>query len=636
MEIKPTDISRSQVERATLDPKIAKLLSNIANRPLLLEKLVVSQSQGLLVQLTSQTKPTKNLSLQLPLSLSRAFENVNQTRTEVSVVISANQRVIISISQPISNTISSAPPAQRLDSSTPATANIDTTTPSNIKTSQSTLSNKTVQQEIIQFRTAILLPDKIIKLLDPAPPTPNQLKLFNSANGIIISHKIMADKIDGASNSVTTKKQSETSLATIAAQLLGQNFSKKNPVASHLTQIKQIITQLKSNQFQSPSVNKLIQQIERLISDVKISSLPTAKNIKQRVLSSGNLLENLASKNLIARNRALQNNNAEAAPQSTKLQQQNSPAQKESSSEIPKSLRHFVTSDVKIESAKKESSLNDKTSTNSVASKNQNLTKTPTDLKLQLMQIRATLESLIKNGGGKLESKNTVEPSQPSATRLRTQPVSSNIRTQQNIETTNQHLGNQLNKSDALLQTIQNAFSQSASSQNSSAQKSLLLLSQQNLILRQSNELLTEVRSIISQIENNQLQSLRSDQTSIQQFLVDLPFANDPDIDSFELLFETQNDQLAAQKIKSWKVVVRFDLEPLGAMFAQIELVNERISTHIFAESQQTATLINQHMHVLKKSLSSAGVDIDELKGSQGNIPEKLIKDDPNKVDVRV
>jgi len=38
----------------------------------------------------------------------------------------------------------------------------------------------------------------------------------------------------------------------------------------------------------------------------------------------------------------------------------------------------------------------------------------------------------------------------------------------------------------------------------------------------------------------------------------------------------------------------------------------------------------------LKKSLSSAGVDIDELKSSQGNIPEKLIKDDPNKVDVRV
>ena len=636
MEIKPIEISRSQEQRPALDPKIAKLLSSIANRPLLLEKLVVSQTHGLLVQLTSQTKPTKNLNLQLPLSLSRAFENTNQARTEVSVVITANQRVIISISQPISTTISPAPPAQLLELPTPAPANINTPTRPNIQAPQSVLSNKTIQQEVIQFRTAIFLPDKIIKLLDPAPPTPNQLKLFNSTNGIIISHNVAINKTDGTSNSVTTNKPSETSLATIATQLLGQNFSKKNPVASHLTQIKQIITQLKSNEFQSPSVDKLIQQIEKLISDVKISSLPTAEKIKQRVLGSGNLLENLASKNLIAKNGALQSTNTATASQSTKTQQHNTQVQKDSASEIPKSLRHFVISDVKIESKKSESKQETKMTTNSVASKTQNLTKTPIDLKLQLMQIRATLESLIKNGSGKLESRNTTSSSHSNTTQSPTPIANLNIRTQQNIEATHQLLGDQLNKSDALLQTIQNASSQKASSQKNSTQKSLFLLSQQNLILRQSNELLTEVRSIISQIENNQLQSLRSDQTSIQQFLVDLPFANDPDIDSFELLFETQNDQFATQKIKSWKVIVRFDLEPLGAMFAQIELVNERVSTHIFAESQQTATLINEHMHVLKKSLSSAGVDIDELKSSQGNIPEKLIKDDPNKVDVRV
>jgi len=636
LEIKPIEISRSQEQRPALDPKIAKLLSSIANRPLLLEKLVVSQTHGLLVQLTSQTKPTKNLNLQLPLSLSRAFENTNQARTEVSVVITANQRVIISISQPISTTISPAPPAQLLELPTPTSANINTPTRPNIQAPQSVLSNKTIQQEVIQFRTAIFLPDKIIKLLDPAPPTPNQLKLFNSTNGIIISHNVAINKTDGTSNSVTTNKPSETSLATIATQLLGQNFSKKNPVASHLTQIKQIITQLKSNEFQSPSVDKLIQQIEKLISDVKISSLPTAEKIKQRVLGSGNLLENLASKNLIAKNGALQSTNTATASQSTKIQQHNTQVQKDSASEIPKSLRHFVISDVKIESKKSESKQETKMTTNSVASKTQNLTKTPIDLKLQLMQIRATLESLIKNGSGKLESRNTASSSHSNTTQSPTPIANLNIRTQQNIEATHQLLGDQLNKSDALLQTIQNASSQKASSQKNSTQKSLFLLSQQNLILRQSNELLTEVRSIISQIENNQLQSLRSDQTSIQQFLVDLPFANDPDIDSFELLFETQNDQFATQKIKSWKVIVRFDLEPLGAMFAQIELVNERVSTHIFAESQQTATLINEHMHVLKKSLSSAGVDIDELKSSQGNIPEKLIKDDPNKVDVRV
>jgi len=658
LEIKPNDINRSLEQPVTLDPKIAQLLSNIASKPLLLEKLIINQPQGLLLQLTTQTNPAKNISLQLPLIIAKAFENASQVRTEVSVVITANQRVIISISQPISTTISVAQATQISELSAQPFASIKLPPQANTKISRSALSNKTLQQTIIQFRAALLLPDKIIKLLDPASPTANQLKLFKSSDGIIIPHKIVAEKAIETSNRLTTNKPSQTSLATIATQLLGKHFSKQKPVSVHLTQVKQIITQLKNDDLQSPSVNKLIQQIERLISDLKISSLPSGENIKQRVLGSGNLLENQASQQLLAKSLASKNiapqdtllsssqkltRSKTATSQSTNLQQA-TPLQKESSSIIPKNLRHFVTHDIKNESRENGSKVTDKTSNNSVDSKNQNPSKTPSDLKLQLMQIRATLESLIKSAGGKLASTNTSEPASPSQsgnTRLPAPLVNPEIRAQKNLELNNQSLGSQLlsnqsNKSDALLHTSQSPSSKGVAGQNTSNQKRILSLSQQNLIFKYTNELLIEVRSMISQIENNQLQSLRSDQTSIQQFLVDLPFANDPDIDSFELLFETQNDQQAAKTVKSWKVVVRFDLEPLGAMFAQIELVNERVSTHIFAETQQTATLINQYMHVLKKSLSSAGVDIDELKGSQGKIPEKLIKDDPNRVDIRV
>ncbi|MCF6194620.1 MAG: hypothetical protein L3J46_09855, partial [Kangiellaceae bacterium] len=236
MEIKPSEISRSQEQPPALDPKIAKLLNSIANRPLLLEKLLASQSHGLVVQLTSQTNPTKNLILHLPLNLSRAFESANQLPTEVSIVVTANQRVIISISQSISST---APTAATLPK---------------LETPQSILTSKTSQQEIIQFRFAQLLPDQIIKLLDPMPPTSNQLKLFGSTAGAAIPYDIATEKTALTINNVTTNKPEETSLATIASRLLGHNFSKRNPVASHLTQIKQIIAQLKNNDFQSPSI----------------------------------------------------------------------------------------------------------------------------------------------------------------------------------------------------------------------------------------------------------------------------------------------------------------------------------------------------------------------------------------------
>ena len=68
----------------------------------------------------------------------------------------------------------------------------------------------------------------------------------------------------------------------------------------------------------------------------------------------------------------------------------------------------------------------------------------------------------------------------------------------------------------------------------------------------------------------------------------------------------------------------RFDLPPLGPMFAQVELKDERLSTNIFAESEQTSKLLNEHLHVLKKSLFSAGVDVDEITGNQGHVPTRL------------
>ena len=620
MEIKPNDINRSTESLPALDPQIAKLLSSFANRPLLLEKLFLNQSQGLIITLSNQTKPNgqsshkTSFSLQIPLALSKLFENASQLRTEIYVVITPNQRIILSIAQPISTLSTQVSTAllpglsTLISTSTKSLEQPATNQTSKQPTNQPPeylTNNKASKQEVVQFRSAQLLPERIIRLLDPAPATAHQLKLLNFTNPSIISKKFTVDNIAQESGNLIDNKTSATTIATTAARLLSNYFSKQNPVATHLTHIKQTFIQLKNIKHPLPAVTKLNQQIERLINDLKISSLPTGDSIKQRILSSGNLLESLAAKNIQSSLASDSARSESLNSQSTTTQQRNRLTKNENASTIPESLRHFV----KSESPESKVKLENKTSNNVTKSPTPETSKTPVDLKLQLMQIRATLESLLK-----INIKISRQEPVPTGER-----ISPNV--PENLQQTNPSI-----KPHAVLQT----------NQNTPAPKAPLSMAQQNLIFKLANELLTEVRHIISQIENNQLQSLRSEPPNLQQFLVDLPFANDKDIDSFELLFESQIDKEKAGKIKNWKVVVRFDLEPLGAMFAQIELRNERISTHIFAESQQTASLINEHMHVLKKSLFSAGVDVDELKSSQGKIPEKLIKDDPNKVDIRV
>lgn len=152
-------------------------------------------------------------------------------------------------------------------------------------------------------------------------------------------------------------------------------------------------------------------------------------------------------------------------------------------------------------------------------------------------------------------------------------------------------------------------------------------------VIRFSKLLQEIIKNGLQKIEQNQLHSLKSEQFNLQQFLIDLPIKQNGMIDSFEMRFESQSKNNNSVKNKYWKVVVRFDLEPLGPMFAEIQFENEKISTHLFAEKKETASLINQHLPTLKKSLFSAGVDVNRVSGSQGNIPENLRNQDKPSID---
>jgi len=141
---------------------------------------------------------------------------------------------------------------------------------------------------------------------------------------------------------------------------------------------------------------------------------------------------------------------------------------------------------------------------------------------------------------------------------------------------------------------------------------------------------------LISKIETNQLLSLRSVTPLLQQFLFDLPIYHNKQIESFELLFTSKQEGKENNTGKKWTVTIKFDLAPLGPMFARVSLINERISTHFFAKEAETATLLSENLNHLKDSLFLAGLDVDEICGQQGIVPEELLSNDEHSVDVRV
>lgn len=171
------------------------------------------------------------------------------------------------------------------------------------------------------------------------------------------------------------------------------------------------------------------------------------------------------------------------------------------------------------------------------------------------------------------------------------------------------------------------------SSQQLTHKQDLVLANQQKQIL---TEMLTEINQVLNRIETNQLLSLKTDNPGVQQYLLDLPLLHNGNLESFELLF-TSNEQSEDKKSsKVWSVTIKFDLEPLGPMFARVSFKNQRISTRFFAEEQTTARLLSENIHHLKDSLFIAGLDTDEIEASQGIVPSTLKENVDNRLDIRV
>lgn len=525
MQITPNDAANSSLKLTSLDLKVAQLVQQFADKPLLIEKLAISQPQGLLLNLSGGTnaKQGSAFDLQLPLKTAKLFENITQNSSRLSLAIVDKKNIQLSLLSPRINA---------------------TSTTTNSKSGDLAINDLQVAKQII-FQKALLSAKGILKLTHPKPQSLHESNLVNHLN-----------KPNNSDNQI---KPNQLTVAQAAKSILKSHFSNHTPISTHLASILKIENKLSQIQQPHSDISNLKKYFSELFTSIGKPENYSAKEIKQKIANSGQFLE----RNL------------------SKLVQARSESQKE-----------FNLGNTLIDKA----NVNPATQ-----SAKQNIFSAQTgDVKLILLKIRTALESLVKTIESIPANENKLSDSQ----RLLVEQLAHNLANKQ---------------------------SQQNSPPNLALKNQLINL--QQLSLRLTSEMLTTIQSSVTQLENNQLLSLKNETPNLHQFLIDLPIKNNSEVDSFEMLFENSNNNEIKQKVKRWKVVVRFDLEPLGPMFAQVELQNEKISSHFFAKKPQTAALINQHLHLLKQSLFSAGVEVEKIEGSQGKIPDTLLRNSEQLVD---
>ena len=73
---------------------------------------------------------------------------------------------------------------------------------------------------------------------------------------------------------------------------------------------------------------------------------------------------------------------------------------------------------------------------------------------------------------------------------------------------------------------------------------------------------------------------------------------------------------------KLWKIELAFDLEPLGALQVQAQLLRGSLSSQLWAERPDSAELISQQLGYLRERLVASGLEVGELACNHGAPPQ--------------
>lgn len=142
--------------------------------------------------------------------------------------------------------------------------------------------------------------------------------------------------------------------------------------------------------------------------------------------------------------------------------------------------------------------------------------------------------------------------------------------------------------------------------------------------------LLKLAAAAVSRLQTHQLSSLAQNQVTAEGNLLttwqlELPMRNQQDIVPLQLKLQREEQNSSNQKEQKqvlWRVDLAFDLEPLGPLQVQAQLVRGSLSSQLWAERSHTAELIDLELGHLRERLLAAGLEVGELACRQGMPPQ--------------
>jgi len=149
--------------------------------------------------------------------------------------------------------------------------------------------------------------------------------------------------------------------------------------------------------------------------------------------------------------------------------------------------------------------------------------------------------------------------------------------------------------------------------------------------------LLRLAAAAVSRLQSHQLSSLEqtgvtSDGRLMSTWQLEIPMRNLQDIVPLQIKFQREDTPEKEQpqerrderepKQQMWRVELAFDMEPLGPMQIQAQLIKGSLSSQLWAERPYTASLIENNLAALRQRLLASGLNVGDLDCHQGKPPQ--------------
>ncbi|MGV8886497.1 MAG: flagellar hook-length control protein FliK [Pseudomonas sp.] len=149
--------------------------------------------------------------------------------------------------------------------------------------------------------------------------------------------------------------------------------------------------------------------------------------------------------------------------------------------------------------------------------------------------------------------------------------------------------------------------------------------------------LLRLAAAAVSRLQSHQLSSLEQtgvtdDGRLMSTWQLEIPMRNLQDIVPLQVKFQREEAPEKEQpkerneerppKQQLWRVDLAFDMEPLGPLQIQAQLIKGSLSSQLWAERPCTANLIERHLAELRQRLLASGLNVGDLDCHLGTPPQ--------------